>query len=85
MTAARTTAAATLPVTLGLAAACWVVSVWQMNGMDMGVATRLGSFAFFATLWVAMMAAMMLPGAATGRWGVRPATLTLAAKRAPRR
>jgi predicted metal-binding membrane protein len=30
----------------------------------MGVATRLGSFAFFAVLWVAMMAAMMLPGAA---------------------
>jgi predicted metal-binding membrane protein len=63
MTAARPTAAATLTVTLGLAAACWVVSVWQMNGMDMGVATRLGSFAFFAALWVAMMAAMMLPGA----------------------
>jgi predicted metal-binding membrane protein len=35
-----------------------------MNGMDMGVATRLGSFAFFAAVWVAMMAAMMLPGAA---------------------
>jgi predicted metal-binding membrane protein len=35
-----------------------------MNGMDMGVATRLGSFAFFAGLWVWMMAAMMLPGAA---------------------
>jgi len=52
--------AATLTVTRGLAAACWVVWVWQMNGMDMGVATRLGSFAFFATLWVAMM----LPGAA---------------------
>src|SRR5712671_3466998 len=34
-----------------------------MNGMDMGVATRLGSFAFFAALWVVMMAAMMLPGA----------------------
>ena len=30
----------------------------------MGVATRLGSFAFFAALWVWMMAAMMLPGAA---------------------
>ena len=30
----------------------------------MGVATRLGSFAFFAALWVPMMAAMMLPGAA---------------------
>jgi predicted metal-binding membrane protein len=35
-----------------------------MNGMDMGVATRLGSFAFFVALWVSMMAAMMLPGAA---------------------
>jgi predicted metal-binding membrane protein len=35
-----------------------------MNGMDMGVATRLGSFAFFAALWAWMMAAMMLPGAA---------------------
>jgi predicted metal-binding membrane protein len=28
------------------------------------VATRLGSFAFFAAVWMAMMAAMMLPGAA---------------------
>jgi predicted metal-binding membrane protein len=35
-----------------------------MNGMNMGVATRLGSFAFFIALWVSMMAAMMLPGAA---------------------
>jgi predicted metal-binding membrane protein len=34
-----------------------------MNGMDMGVATRLGSFALFAAVWVPMMAAMMLPGA----------------------
>ena len=56
--------AAALSVTLGLAAASWVVAVRQMNGMDMGVATRLGSFAFFAALWVLMMAAMMLPGAA---------------------
>ena len=32
----------------------------------MGVATRLGSFAFFIALWVSMMAAMMLPGAAPG-------------------
>jgi predicted metal-binding membrane protein len=30
----------------------------------MGVATRLGSFAFFLAVWVSMMAAMMLPGAA---------------------
>jgi len=56
--------AAALTATLGLAAAAWVVAVRQMNGMDMGVATQLGSFAFFIALWVAMMAAMMLPGAA---------------------
>lgn len=64
-TGARTVAtAAALTATLGLAAASWMVAVWQMNGMDMGVATRLGSFAFFVGLWVVMMAAMMLPGAA---------------------
>jgi predicted metal-binding membrane protein len=55
--------AAALTVTLGLAAVSWVVAVRQMSGMDMGVATRLGSFAFFAAAWVTMMAAMMLPGA----------------------
>src|SRR5881296_4595716 len=51
-----------LVTTLGLAAAAWVVTVRQMHGMDMGVATQLGSFAFFVALWAAMMAAMMLPG-----------------------
>jgi predicted metal-binding membrane protein len=35
-----------------------------MKGMDMGVATRLGSFSFFVVLWASMMAAMMLPSAA---------------------
>jgi predicted metal-binding membrane protein len=66
---ARTTSAGTavtaaaLTATLGLAAASWIVAVRQMNGMDMGVATRLGSFAFFVALWVSMTAAMMLPGA----------------------
>jgi predicted metal-binding membrane protein len=49
--------------TLGLAAGCWIISVGRMTGMNMGVATQLGSFAFFAALWVPMMAAMMLPGA----------------------
>jgi predicted metal-binding membrane protein len=49
---------------LGFAGASWVAAVRQMNGMDMGVATGLGSFAFFVPLWVWMMAAMMLPGAA---------------------
>ncbi len=63
---ARTSAptAVALAATLGLAAAAWAVSVRQMNGMDMGVATQLGPFAFFIALWVSMMAAMMLPGAA---------------------
>jgi predicted metal-binding membrane protein len=55
--------AAALTGTLGLAAACWVIAVWQMNGMDMGTATRLGSFGVFIAVWVTMMAAMMLPGA----------------------
>ncbi len=55
--------AAALAATLGLAAVSWVVAVRQMSGMDMGVATRLGSFGFFAAVWVSMMAAMMLPGA----------------------
>ena len=64
-TSARTaTTAAALTATLGLATASWVAAVRQMNGMDMGVATPLGSFAFFVALWVSMMAAMMLPGAA---------------------
>jgi predicted metal-binding membrane protein len=54
---------AVLTATLGLAAAAWVIAVRQMYGMDMGVATELGSFVFFVGLWVSMMAAMMLPGA----------------------
>jgi predicted metal-binding membrane protein len=58
-----TTAVALIAI-LVLAAGCWIISVGQMNGMEMGVATRLGSLAFFAALWVPMMAAMMLPGAA---------------------
>jgi predicted metal-binding membrane protein len=56
--------AVALAGTLGLAAACWAAAAWLMDGMDMGVATRPGSFWFFAAAWVTMMAAMMLPGAA---------------------
>jgi hypothetical protein len=41
---------AALAAMLGLAAAAWVVSVRQMNGMDMGVATKLGSFEVFVAL-----------------------------------
>jgi predicted metal-binding membrane protein len=53
-----------LTATLALAATCWAVATWLMTGMDMGVATRPGSFGFFTAAWVTMMAAMMLPGAA---------------------
>ena len=60
-TGARATA---LAATLGLAAASWIVAARQMTGMNMGVSTRLGSFAFFIAAWTWMMAAMMLPGAA---------------------
>jgi len=63
-TARTATTAAVLAATLGLAATSWGIAVWQMHGMDMGVATRLGSFVFFIAVWVVMMAAMMLPGAA---------------------
>jgi predicted metal-binding membrane protein len=65
MTSSRTVATTSaLTATLGLAAASWVVALQQMDGMDMGSQTRLGSFAFFLAVWVSMMAAMMLPGAA---------------------
>src|SRR5207244_328310 len=47
---------------LGHSSLAWIVTVREMHGMDMGVATQLGSFAFFVALWAAMMAAMMLPG-----------------------
>jgi predicted metal-binding membrane protein len=52
-----------LGATLGVAAVSWVVALRQMSGMNMGGATELGSLGAFMTLWVPMMAAMMLPGA----------------------
>jgi predicted metal-binding membrane protein len=62
--AARTAAtSATLAATLALPVGLWLVSVRQMDGMDMGVATELGSFPSFVALWLTMMGAMMLPGA----------------------
>lgn len=54
---------AAVTATLALAGASWFAAAQQMHGMDMGVSTELGSFAFFLGVWVAMMAAMMLPGA----------------------
>jgi predicted metal-binding membrane protein len=72
MTSTRTVATVVaLTATLGFAAVSLVIAIWQMRGMDMGVATPLGSFASFIAMWVPMMAAMMLPG-------VVPAVLRLA-------
>ena len=64
MTGTKTAStAAVLAATLALAGTAWVVTVRQMQGMDTGVATGLGSLRFFVVVWVSMMAAMMLPGA----------------------
>jgi predicted metal-binding membrane protein len=64
MTSERALEAFALAATLTLAAGCWVVVIRQTDGMDMGVATELGSFSSFIRYWVPMMTAMMLPGAA---------------------
>jgi predicted metal-binding membrane protein len=52
-----------LAATLAISVGAWIFAVSQMSGMDMGVATPLGSFWGFLAIWVSMMAAMMLPGA----------------------
>ncbi|HEX4862599.1 MAG TPA: DUF2182 domain-containing protein [Acidimicrobiales bacterium] len=57
---ARTSAATVAVATLGVAAASWVLAIHQMD--EMGSVAGFGSLAFFAGLWVSMMAAMMLPG-----------------------
>jgi predicted metal-binding membrane protein len=64
MPAAAGPAFAAFTATIGLGVAGWIVTVQRMHGMDMGVATRLGSLPFFLSVWVPMMAAMMLPGTA---------------------
>jgi predicted metal-binding membrane protein len=46
---------------LGLAAVGWWWTAAQMQGMDNGPWTGLGTFGWFLSLWVVMMAAMMLP------------------------
>ncbi|MDQ1496286.1 MAG: hypothetical protein QOG69_2769 [Actinomycetota bacterium] len=48
--------AAALAMTFGIAGAAWVIAVWQMSGMDMGVATRLGSFGSSIGLMVMLVA-----------------------------
>jgi predicted metal-binding membrane protein len=54
-------ALATYAVLLGLGALAWTVSDIRMSGMDAGPGSALGTFGFFITTWVVMMAAMMFP------------------------
>ncbi len=46
---------------LALAVVGWVVTDERMRGMDAGPGTDLGTFGFYITAWVVMMAAMMFP------------------------
>jgi len=47
-----------------LAAVGWLVTDERMAGMDMGPGTDPGTFGFWITAWVVMMAAMMFPSIA---------------------
>lgn len=48
----------------GLAALAWWSTADRMQGMDAGPGTGLGSLGWFVSVWVVMMAAMMLPALA---------------------
>src|SRR5690349_15923303 len=47
-----------------VAALSWVWTAHVMSGVDAGPWTALGSLAWFLTVWVVMMAAMMFPSVA---------------------
>ena len=55
-------------VAIGLVAAGWILTVDQIDGMDMGTYTRIGSFGRFLAMWTPMMVAMMLPSAIPTIW-----------------
>ena len=44
-----------------LAALCWWRTAGEMQDLDAGPWTQLGTFAWFIGVWIVMMAAMMLP------------------------
>jgi len=54
----------TYAVLIVLAGVAWTVSDLRMSGMDAGPGSPLGTFGFFITTWVVMMAAMMFPSVA---------------------
>jgi predicted metal-binding membrane protein len=49
---------------VAIAALGWVWTAREMQGMDAGPWTRLGSLGWFLGIWVVMMAAMMFPSVA---------------------
>jgi len=51
-------------VLIALAALGWWWTLQQMSGMDSGPWTGLGTFGWFVSVWVVMMAAMMFPSVA---------------------
>jgi len=56
--------AAVIVALLGLASVAGLITGLRMAGMDAGPWTDPGSFGFYISTWVVMMAAMMLPSAA---------------------
>jgi predicted metal-binding membrane protein len=56
--------AAIVAVLVAVAAVGWLVTDKRMTGMDDGPGTDPGSLGFYVSVWVVMMAAMMLPSAA---------------------
>ena len=55
---------ALVAVLVVLAGIGWWWTVLQMRGMDQGPWTELGTFGWFISVWVVMMAAMMFPSVA---------------------
>jgi len=55
---------ALVAVLIALAGVGWWWTVLQMRGMDDGPWTGLGTFGWFISVWVVMMAAMMFPSVA---------------------
>jgi predicted metal-binding membrane protein len=63
---------AVIGVLVVLAGAAWLATGLRMAGMDAGPGTDPGTFGFYTSTWVVMMAAMMFPSIApvvvTHRW-----------------
>ena len=62
--AASRTRLGLIALLFGLAAVGWLWTADEMQGMDGGPWTELGTLAWFAGVWVVMMAAMMFPSVA---------------------